>query len=87
MIIPAAVNSWNIFGVVHTFQTVQSVFILFPPSLSFPGSCSTRLLGTNKKGPWGRGCIEVDIAIFGLWIHDDTDYLFMVYYHFATDTS
>ena len=31
MIIPAAVNSWNIFGVVHTFQTVQSVFILFPP--------------------------------------------------------
>ena len=30
-------------------------------------------LGTNRKGPWGRGCIEIDIAILGLYIHDDED--------------
>ena len=27
----------------------------------------------NRKGPWGRGCIEIDIAIFGFSIHDDGD--------------
>ena len=67
----------------HPISTIK----FYWKSLSFPGSCSTRLLGTNRKGPSGRGCIEVDIAIFGLWIHDDNDYLFLVYYHFATDTS
>ena len=59
---------------------MQSVFILYfhyqavlkitlVPRFLFYSS-----LETNRKGPWGLGCIEIDIAIFEYWIHDDDDY-------------